>query len=171
MRIHAITAKLPVHDAKAALAYYATTLDLAVTQCYEHDGAVVFAELRPAGPADTDPAHLDPGHTDPGHTDPALAEPAPVGLALQVKQGDAVDAAPPPGARSGVVLDLPTDAPDELAAAMVAAGGEVVFPVADQPYGSRQGRVRDPFGHEWIVGTRSTMTVDQIQAAVADGDG
>lgn len=146
MRIHTITAKLPVHDAKAALAYYASTLHLRITQCYEHDGAVVFAELRDADPP-------------PGDHDRA-------GLALQVKQGDAVDA--PPGGRSGVVLDLATDAPDELAAAMVAAGGMVIFPVADQPYGSRQGRVRDPFGHDWIIGSPSTMTPRAIHAALAD---
>jgi PhnB protein len=27
-----------------------------------------------------------------------------------------------------------------------------MFPVADQPYGWRQGRVVDPFGHHWLVG-------------------
>jgi uncharacterized glyoxalase superfamily protein PhnB len=27
-----------------------------------------------------------------------------------------------------------------------------MFPVADQPYGLRQGRVVDPFGHHWLIG-------------------
>jgi PhnB protein len=35
----------------------------------------------------------------------------------------------------------------------LAAGASVIFPVADQPYGLRQGRVRDPFGHHWLIGT------------------
>jgi PhnB protein len=26
-----------------------------------------------------------------------------------------------------------------------------LFPMADQPYGLRQGRVEDPFGHHWMV--------------------
>ncbi len=33
----------------------------------------------------------------------------------------------------------------------VAAGAEVVRPLADQFYGHLGGRVRDPFGHEWII--------------------
>jgi len=36
----------------------------------------------------------------------------------------------------------------------VAAGAPVVFPIADQPYGMRQGRVADPFGHHWLIGRR-----------------
>lgn len=33
----------------------------------------------------------------------------------------------------------------------VAAGAEVVRPLAEQFYGYLGGRVRDPFGHEWII--------------------
>jgi PhnB protein len=35
-----------------------------------------------------------------------------------------------------------------------AAGAEVLFPLADQFYGDRSGRVRDPFGHQWILAQR-----------------
>jgi PhnB protein len=52
------------------------------------------------------------------------------------------------GASSLVTLDVP-DAP-AVAAAMVAAGAEIVVPVIDRPYGRCEGRVRDPFGHLWI---------------------
>ena len=34
----------------------------------------------------------------------------------------------------------------------VAAGAEVLRPLADQFYGERGGTVRDPFGHEWVLG-------------------
>jgi uncharacterized glyoxalase superfamily protein PhnB len=34
------------------------------------------------------------------------------------------------------------------------AGAEQVYPLADQFYGDRAGRVRDPFGHHWIIATR-----------------
>jgi uncharacterized glyoxalase superfamily protein PhnB len=27
-----------------------------------------------------------------------------------------------------------------------------VFPIADQPYGMRQGRIADPEGHHWLIG-------------------
>jgi PhnB protein len=42
--------------------------------------------------------------------------------------------------------------PDAAAARAVAAGATVVWPVADQPYGWRVGRVVDPFGHHWEIG-------------------
>ena len=35
----------------------------------------------------------------------------------------------------------------------VAAGCEVVYPLADQFYGDRAGRLRDPFGHQWMLST------------------
>jgi uncharacterized glyoxalase superfamily protein PhnB len=36
----------------------------------------------------------------------------------------------------------------------VRAGAEVVYPLADQFYGERAGRVRDPFGNEWMLTAR-----------------
>ncbi|HSS08671.1 MAG TPA: VOC family protein [Acidimicrobiales bacterium] len=33
----------------------------------------------------------------------------------------------------------------------VAAGAEVVYPLADQFYGERGGRLRDPFGQQWML--------------------
>jgi PhnB protein len=35
----------------------------------------------------------------------------------------------------------------------VAAGCEVIYPLADQFYGDRGGRLRDPFGHQWMLST------------------
>lgn len=40
---------------------------------------------------------------------------------------------------------------DVAQARAVAAGAREMFPVADQPYGLRQGRVVDPFGHHWLI--------------------
>ena len=42
--------------------------------------------------------------------------------------------------------------PDALFARAVAAGATVVWPVSDQSYGWRVGRVADPFGHHWEIG-------------------
>jgi PhnB protein len=44
------------------------------------------------------------------------------------------------------------DNPDALFDHAVAAGAKVVWPVADQEYGWRVGRVVDPFGHHWEIG-------------------
>jgi PhnB protein len=42
--------------------------------------------------------------------------------------------------------------PDAAFDRAVAAGARVVWPVADQPYGWRVGRLVDPFGHHWEIG-------------------
>jgi len=59
-----------------------------------------------------------------------------------------------PGSLGGtsVRLSLIVEDPDALAAQVVAAGGSEIFPVGDQPYGMRQGRVADPEGHHWLIG-------------------
>lgn len=44
------------------------------------------------------------------------------------------------------------DDPDTVFAQAVAAGATVVWPVADQPYGWRVGRIADPYGHHWEIG-------------------
>ncbi len=36
----------------------------------------------------------------------------------------------------------------------VAAGAEPLIAVADQPWGNREGLVRDPFGHLWALASR-----------------
>lgn len=51
-----------------------------------------------------------------------------------------------------VRMVLVADDPDALFAQAVAAGASVVWPVDDQPYGWRVGRLVDPFGHHWEIG-------------------
>jgi PhnB protein len=51
-----------------------------------------------------------------------------------------------------VRISLIVDDPDALAARAIAAGATEVFPMQDQPYGLRQGRVEDPYGHHWLIG-------------------
>jgi PhnB protein len=53
---------------------------------------------------------------------------------------------------TSVRLNLLVAEPDATAAQAVAAGAVEVFPIADQPYGLRQGRFADPFGHHWLIG-------------------
>lgn len=50
-----------------------------------------------------------------------------------------------------VRISLHVDDADAAQARAVAAGGREMFPVADQPYGLRQGRIVDPFGHHWLI--------------------
>ena len=53
---------------------------------------------------------------------------------------------------TSVRISLYVPDPDAMARQAVEAGAELIFPVEDQPYGMRQGRVRDPFGHHWMIG-------------------
>ena len=49
-------------------------------------------------------------------------------------------------------LVMVVDDPDAVFAQALKAGATAVWPVADQPYGWRVGRLVDPFGHHWEIG-------------------
>ena len=51
---------------------------------------------------------------------------------------------------------LYVDDADQAVDRAVAAGGELIMPVADQPYGDRQGGVRDTVGYSWWISKRLT---------------
>ena len=53
---------------------------------------------------------------------------------------------------TSVRVNLVVDDPDAVAQRAIDAGARELFPVGDQPYGLRQGRVVDPFGHHWLIG-------------------
>jgi PhnB protein len=64
---------------------------------------------------------------------------------------------------SPVVLQLRVDDADALFERMCGAGAAVVFPMLEF-CGERMGRVRDPFGHLWILKTRlEELSVDEIK--------
>lgn len=53
---------------------------------------------------------------------------------------------------------------DRLFADAVAAGATVVRPLQNHFYGERSGTVRDPFGHEWLLGGRiEDVTPEEMQ--------
>ncbi|GAA4878232.1 VOC family protein [Serinicoccus chungangensis] len=131
-----VTPKLVVRGADDAIDFYRAVLGARPRSRYAMGGAVVLASLD-----------------------------LPTGGRLQVKEADVTDPAPPEGG-GGVVLDILTEEPDVLMGRALQHGATEVFPVADQPYGARQGRFRDPFGHQWIVGTPVAMTDDEVQAAL-----
>lgn len=77
-----------------------------------------------------------------------------------------------PRALGGTPVTLHLDLPDVDAVWKQAteAGLEVTMPLADQFWGDRYGRLRDPFGHEWSLATRkSTPTQAEMEAAMRKG--
>lgn len=55
---------------------------------------------------------------------------------------------------TSVVLDLHVADADAVFRRALEAGAKEIYPIADQFYGDRAGRIRDPFGHQWIIATR-----------------
>ena len=53
---------------------------------------------------------------------------------------------------STVRIVMIVEDPDAVFDRAVAAGASVVWPVDNQPYGWRMGRIVDPFGHHWEIG-------------------
>jgi PhnB protein len=53
---------------------------------------------------------------------------------------------------SSVRLVLTVDDPDAVYERAIRTGASVVWPVADQEYGWRVGRLVDPYGHHWEIG-------------------
>jgi PhnB protein len=53
---------------------------------------------------------------------------------------------------TSVRMVLVVDDPDRTFERAVSAGAKALWPVVDQPYGWRIGRVVDPFGHHWEIG-------------------
>ncbi len=81
-----------------------------------------------------------------------------------VKDAGDGDAAPG-GSGTPVIMSLDVSDADAVAERMVAAGATVIFPVSDHDYGDRGGRLRDPFGHQWMLAQHSEdLTPDEIQS-------
>jgi PhnB protein len=66
---------------------------------------------------------------------------------------DAFNLSPTTLGGTSVRINLVVDDVDASTERALAAGATEIFPVADQPYGLRQGRVTDPYGHHWLLGT------------------
>jgi PhnB protein len=114
---------LAVRDTDAAIAFYAEAFGATVRERLEAPGGVVVAVLEIDG--------------------------MPFGVATEAP--DLGTPSPETAGATTVRVSLHVDDPDAAAARAIAAGATEMFPVADQPYGLRQGRVVDPFGHHWLI--------------------
>jgi PhnB protein len=123
--IHDLYPRLVVDGADAALAFYTAALDAQVTERSTGPDGKVVHAMVVAGPA-----------------------------RFAVKDADGYDPAPAAGGVP-VIIALYVSDPDAVAARMERGGATVVFPVADQPYGERGGRLADPFGHLWMLAART----------------
>ena len=118
--------RLVVRGAQDAIEFYRTALDAEVTEKLAEDtGRIVHARL------DFGAFHLS--------------------LTEEVVEWSLLSPSSLGG--SPLLLHLSCDDCDALAARMIEHGAETIIPIADRPYGKREGRLRDPFGHLWIPST------------------
>lgn len=133
--------RLIVHDADRALAFYERALGATIIERFRDDaiGKVVHAAIQ------IEDIVLSLADEDPEHGNPA----------------------PPTLGGTPVILSLTVEDADVWALRMVEAGAEILIPVDDRFYGKREGRVRDPFGHVWILSQPlETLSAEEIQRRV-----
>jgi PhnB protein len=121
--LHTVTPRLVVPGGAAAIDFY--TRAFGASELGERftgpDGELIHAEIR-------------------------------IGDSVVMLTGEAGDAQSPQS--SGTVSAIMATYWEDVDAAWeraLAAGAEVIYPLADQFYGERGGRVRDPFGHQWML--------------------
>lgn len=128
--LHTVTARLVVSDAARAIEFYREAF--AAEEVGERftgpDGAVIHSEIR-------------------------------IGDSIVMLSDEGEGGAParaPQSLGGPVTAIMATYWPDVDAAwgRAVAAGAEVLYPLADQFYGDRAGRLRDPFGQQWMLSQR-----------------
>lgn len=138
--LHTVTPRLVVRDAARALEFYrdAFGAEEVGERFTTPNGQVVHAELR-------------------------------IGDSIIMLTDDQDDGAPakaPQSLHGRVTAIMATYWTDVDAAwqRAVAAGADVVYPLADQFYGDRAGRLRDPFGHQWMLSQRlEDLTADEME--------
>lgn len=116
--------RLVVDDGDAAIEFYRSVFAVTESELHRYeDGRIANVELST------------------GHAQFALTS-------------SIVDVTPSPLSLGGspVIITIEHPDPDAVASAFVDAGGEILIPIEDRPYGRRDGRLRDPFGHLWIPG-------------------
>jgi PhnB protein len=68
----------------------------------------------------------------------------------------------------GLVAQIYVEDSDALFARAVAAGASVVMPMTDMFFGSREGRVSDPFGNVWTIATlKERVSPEEMQRRMA----
>ena len=135
---------IAMNDPEEAIAWYKNVFDAEeLFRLTMPDGSIVHAEIR------IDDTILSLAGSDPNF-----------------------NATPESLGGSTVILSLNVTDCDELFHKALKYGAEELIPVKDQFYGYRSGRIRDPFGHIWIISTmKEELSPDEMQRRMIGGDG
>lgn len=137
LQINEVYAYLRVHDAAQALDFYARAFDATeVFRLTSPDGRIGHAQTR-IGPVTV---MLADEYPELGIVGPRTLGATTFSMHIHVNDVD------------------------RLFAKTVAAGATVVRPLEDTFHGERLGLVRDPFGHEWLLGSEiEQVTPEEMQ--------
>jgi PhnB protein len=125
-RLHTVTPRLVVRDGAAAIAFYGRAFGAEELgdRFTGPDGELIHAEIQ-------------------------------IGDSVVMITGDAADGpVRSPEHLGGMVtcvMSLYWENVDAAWERAVSAGAEVIYPLEDQFYGERGGRLRDPFGQQWMM--------------------
>lgn len=135
--IHDVYAYLRLHDTKAAIDFYARAFG----------ARELFRLVEPSGKV--------------GHAEVKIG---PVTLMLSDEYPEMDIRGPRSIGGTSVSIHIHASDVDRLFEQAVAAGATVVRPLQNQFYGERSGTVRDPFGHEWLLGGHiEDVTPEEMQ--------
>ena len=137
-----VTPYLCARNAARAIEFYKEAFGAAeVMRLAEPSGKIGHAEIKIGNAL----VMLSDEYPEHGHRSPQSLGGSPVSLHLYVADADAV------------------------ARRAVAAGAKVLRPVADQFYGERSGQLEDPFGHRWVISTRTEdLSAAEIERRYAE---
>jgi uncharacterized glyoxalase superfamily protein PhnB len=135
--VHELYPYLLVHDAAAAIAFYGRAFDATEQfRLKEPGGRIGHAEIK----IGTSTIMLSEEYPERGVRGPRSL------------------------GGTSIVMHLHVAEVDAAFAQAVDAGATVLRPLQDQFYGERSGTVRDPFGHEWLLGGHlETVTPEEMQ--------
>lgn len=137
MEIHEVYPYLRVHNTAEAIDFYARAFDASEQfRLTEPSGRIGHAEIRIGSTT----VMLADEHPESGIHGPRSLGGTTFSIHLHV--GDV----------------------DQAFARAVGAGATIVRPLQNQFYGERSGTVRDPFGHEWLLGAEiESVTPEEMQ--------
>jgi PhnB protein len=133
---HTVTPCLIVDNAADAIAFYRNAFDAQEAMRLEHAGRILHAEIRLGD------STIMLGETTPDgmYRSPTSLGGTPVTLMVYVADADAIFNQ------------------------ALAAGARAIQPMTDHFYGDRMGKLADPFGHIWNIGTRKEeVSPDEMQ--------
>jgi PhnB protein len=133
---HALTPMLAIRHADQAIEWYKKALNATeINRLTEPDGTIAHAELKISDD-----------------------------VFMIAEENPEYNKSPHTLGGTSIILNVYVPNVDEIFDRSVENGAKIIFPLKDQFYGDRAGRIQDPFGHMWIISTHlKKVTLAEMQ--------